>query len=118
MNEGVTLKNIREIHILDVHYNLGKVEQVIGRGIRMCKHLDLITDDNPDPKVNVYRYVASLKNKLSSDEELYKKAELKYLLVKETEELLKKAAIDCPLLYHGNHFPEEVEKYKIVFIQP
>ena len=44
MNEGVTLENVREIHILDVHYNLGKVEQVIGRGIRMCKHQAIITD--------------------------------------------------------------------------
>ena len=37
MNEGITLENINEIHILDVHYNLGKTYQVIGRGIRQCK---------------------------------------------------------------------------------
>ena len=42
MNEGVTLENVKEIHILDVHYNLGKVDQVIGRGIRMCKHINTI----------------------------------------------------------------------------
>ena len=64
MNEGITLENIREIHILDVHYNLGKVDQVIGRGIRMCKHLAVINDNNRFPKVNVYRYVAGLKKGL------------------------------------------------------
>ena len=49
MNEGVTLENTREVHILDVHYNLGKVDQVIGRAIRQCKHQNVITDN--------YRYV-------------------------------------------------------------
>jgi superfamily II DNA or RNA helicase len=112
MNEGITLENIKEIHILDVHYNLGKVQQVIGRGIRMCKHQAVISDDNKFPQVNVYRYVVSLKNKLSTDELLYKKAELKYLLVKKVERILKESAIDCPLLLNGNKFPEEVEEYK------
>lgn len=112
MNEGVTLENVREVHILDVHYNLGKVEQVIGRGIRMCKHMNSITETNKYPKVNVYRYVVSLKNMLSTDEKLYQKAEKKYLLVKRVERLMKEIAIDCPLLLHNNMFPEEIDKYK------
>lgn len=112
MNEGVTLENVKEVHILDVHYNLGKVEQVIGRGIRMCKHQNSITDSNKFPEVKVYRYVVSLKKDLSTDEKLYQKAEKKYLLVKRVERLLKEVAIDCPLLLHSNMFPEELEKYK------
>jgi hypothetical protein len=124
MNEGVTLQNVKEIHILDVHYNLGKVDQVIGRGIRMCKHINSITDENRFPKVNIYRYVVSyLPNKkftkkekimspLTSDETLYQKAELKYLTVKKIEHALKEVAIDCPLLLNGNVFPEEIEKSK------
>jgi superfamily II DNA or RNA helicase len=112
MNEGITLENVREIHILDVHYNLGKVLQVIGRGIRMCKHQAVISDDNKFPQVNVYRYVVSIKNKLSTDELLYKKAELKFLLVKRVERILKESSIDCPLLLNGNKFPEEVQEYK------
>lgn len=112
MNEGVTLENIREIHILDVHYNLGKVDQVIGRGIRMCRHMDVITEENKHPKVNIYRYVSAIKNGLSTDEILYQKAELKYLLVKKVERALKEVAIDCPLLLYNNKFPEEIDKYK------
>jgi DNA polymerase III delta prime subunit len=124
MNEGVTLENVKEVHILDVHYNLGKVEQVIGRGIRMCKHIKTINDNNKFPKVNVYRYVVSDYSKknltkkekrmapLTSDEILYQKAELKYLIVKEVEHALKEVAIDCPLLLNGNIFPEEIEKSK------
>ena len=111
MNEGITLENVKEIHILDVHYNLGKVDQVIGRGIRMCKHINSINDNNKFPKVNVYRYVVSIypnekpekltkKQKqnapLSTDEILYQKAELKYLLVKDVERAIKEVSIDCP----------------------
>ena len=115
MTEGITLENVREVHILDVHYNLGKVDQVIGRAIRMCKHQAVIDDKNRFPEVNVYRYVASIKNGLSTDETLYQKAELKYLLVKKVERILKESAIDCPLLINNNKFPEEIEKFKGCF---
>ena len=112
MNEGVTLKNCKEVHIIDVFFNLPKVEQVIGRAIRMCVHQDVINDNNKYPEVNVYRYVVSLNKDLSTDEILYQKAELKYLVVKEIERSLKETAIDCPLLLHANMFPEELEEYK------
>ena len=116
MGEGVTLRNCKEVHIIDVFYNIPRIEQVIGRVIRMYVHYDVITDDNPYPYVNVYQYLISIedkdKNKLSTDELLYQKAELKYLTVKKIEYALKKVAIDCPLLLHNNIFPEDVEKYK------
>ena len=112
MNEGITLENTSSVHILDVHYNLGKVEQVIGRAIRMCKHINVVSDKNKFPSVGVYRYVVGLKDGLSTDETLYQKAELKFILVKRIERVLKEVAIDCPLLIHGNKFPEEIEKYQ------
>jgi hypothetical protein len=115
MNEGVTLKNVKEVHIMDAFYNIPKAEQVIGRAIRMCVHQDVINDEYKYPQVNVYRYVVALDNKkgdLSTDEILYQKAELKYLTVKKIERSLKEIAIDCPLLLHANMFPEELEEYK------
>lgn len=111
MNEGITLRNIKEIHVLDVHFSLGKVDQVIGRGIRFCTHLDIINDENPYPKVEIYKYVISVKNEISTEEQLYKKAEQKYKLIKETERILQEEAIDCPLNRNGNIFPEELERY-------
>ena len=116
MNEGVTLNNCSQVHILDAFYNIPKAEQVIGRAIRMCVHQASISDDNKFPKVYVYRYVVALNDKksdeLSTDEKLYQKSEIKYLLVKQIERLLKEIALDCPLLLHANMFPEELEKYK------
>lgn len=112
MNEGLSLMNIAETHILDVYYNLGKIDQVIGRGIRQCSHYKLMSSENQFPFVNIYKYVVSVKNGLSSEEELYKKAEEKYLLIKKIERAMKEIAIDCPLNIYGNMFKEEINKWK------
>ena len=66
MNEGITLENVSEVHILDVYYNFGRVEQVIGRAIRQCKHYNATSEKNPFPKADVYKYVVRLDNGLSS----------------------------------------------------
>jgi len=112
MHEGISLKNVSEVHILDVYYNLGKIEQVKGRGIRHCSHYKFMTKDNPYPKVNVYKYAVDLNEGMSSEVDLYRKAELKHLLVKKIERSMKEIAIDCPLNRAGNIFPEELDEYK------
>jgi hypothetical protein len=113
MNEGISLENVGEVHVLDVYFNLGKVDQVVGRGIRHCSHYRLMNPENAFPLVNVYKYVVTLENNtLSTEEELYKKAEYKYMLIKKIERTMKEVAIDCPLNMHGNMFKEEIEQYK------
>lgn len=112
MNEGINLKNVAEVHILDVYYNLGKVDQVIGRGIRGCSHYGIVSDELKYPKVKIYKYAVRVDGGLSSEEELYQKAEKKYLLVKKLEKAIKQVSFDCPINRHGNIFPEEVTKYK------
>lgn len=39
--EGITLKNIRQIHVASPDWNFGKIYQAIGRGIRYQSHKDL-----------------------------------------------------------------------------
>ena len=117
MSEGITLKNVKEVHILEPFFNISKTEQVIGRAVRVCVHMDVIRDDDPlgrYPEVDIYRYVISTNQKgvLSTDEILYKKAEIKYLLIKKVERALKESAFDCPLLFNANVFSEEIEQYK------
>lgn len=116
MNEGISLKNVGEVHILDVYFNLGKVDQVVGRAIRWCSHYKLMSETNKFPYVNVYKYAVTLDKDgsagLSSEEELYKKAEAKYILINKLERAMKERAIDCPLNMHGNMFNEEIRQYK------
>jgi superfamily II DNA or RNA helicase len=77
MNEGISLKNVSEVHILDVYFNLGRVDQVIGRAIRHCSHYGVTNENNKYPEVTVYKYVVTVEKGLSTEEELYKKAEYK-----------------------------------------
>jgi superfamily II DNA or RNA helicase len=113
LTEGTDLFNIRQIHILDVHYNLGRVEQVMGRGIRQCGHINMMSEVNPYPEVDIYKYVVALKDEtLTTEEELYRKGELKYLTIKKVERVMKEIAIDCPINYHGNLFPEEEKMHR------
>jgi superfamily II DNA or RNA helicase len=113
MNEGISLRQVGEVHILDAYFNFARIDQVVGRGIRNCSHYKLMSEDNVYPKVNVYKYVISLENgNMSTEEELYQKAELKYMLIKKIERAMKEVAIDCPLNLNGNMFKEEIEKYK------
>jgi Type III restriction enzyme, res subunit len=112
MNEGISMRNVGEVHVLDVYFNLGKVDQVVGRAIRWCSHHDVMGEKNIFPYVNVYKYVVALDKEgqkgLTSEEELYRKAELKYTLIKKIERAMKEAAFDCPLNIHGNVFGQEV----------
>lgn len=113
MTEAVSLSNVREVHIVDANFHLGKVDQIIGRAIRYCYHYNLMSKENPYPEVRIYKYVISLKNnKLSSEEILYKKAEKKYHLIKQVERILQEIAVDCPLNRNVNVFAEEIEQYK------
>lgn len=112
MNEGVTLENTSEVHLLDVYYNFGRVEQVIGRAVRQCKHYNITSEKNPFPEVKIYKYVIALENSLSSEEDLYRKAEFKYITVKKIERAMKEVAIDCALNYGGNVFKEETAENK------
>ena len=114
VNEGVTLENIKEIHILDVHYHLGRTDQVVGRGIRHCKHYKSITEDNQNPSVKVYKYVVSLPDskELSKEEELYRKAEIKYVNIKKVERALIEISVDCPINHNANQLVDDIIKYK------
>jgi superfamily II DNA or RNA helicase len=112
MNEGISLANVSEVHILDAYFNFGRIDQVVGRAIRSCFHYKLMSETNVYPIVNIYKYVVAIENGLSTEEELYKKAELKYLLVKKIERAMKEVAVDCPLNINANMFKEEIDMHK------
>ena len=112
MSEGITLENIKDVHILDTHYNLGRVIQIIGRAVRYCVHYNLMTEKNPYPEVDVYKYVVNLPGQDSTEIQLYRKAEKKLMLIKKLERGMKEGAIDCPINYQANMFIEENDKSK------
>ncbi len=50
-SEGLDLKCVREMHILDSWYHLNRTEQIIGRAIRFRSHAGLCCPDGPNPSV-------------------------------------------------------------------
>jgi hypothetical protein len=96
-SEGVDLRFIREIHVLDSWFHLNKTEQILGRGIRFCSHSAL-----PREKRNttIYLYAATLPAELqkeSADLYSYRIAFRKALQVGRVSRVLKENAIDCNL---------------------
>jgi len=92
-SEGLDLKNIREIHILDPWYHLYRIEQIIGRGIRFCSHIGLPKEER---NVTIFLHTAC-ENKVndSIDSYIYRIAEEKANLIGSIETLLKENSIDC-----------------------
>ena len=104
--EGLDFKYIREVHILDPWFHLNKLEQVIGRGIRNCSHIDLPLEMR---NVLVYHYAAVLDKDPSKEPEtvdlkIYREAEKKDRSIGKVERLLRENAIDCENNKNVNEF--------------
>jgi hypothetical protein len=105
--EGISLKNTRQVHILEPYWNEVRIQQVIGRARRICSHEAL---DKADRIVTVYRYHMTLTPKQkekfpeaeSTDEAIYRIAKLKEKINAQFLQILKDAAVDCVLNAYYN----------------
>lgn len=95
--EGLDLKAIRDIHILEGWFHLSKEEQIVGRGIRYCSHNGL-----PKAKrnctVNLYvnTFPADL-NKETIDLYTYRTAMNKAVRIGNVSRAIKQGSSDCNL---------------------
>jgi hypothetical protein len=48
--EGLSLRNVRRVHIMEPYWNHVRTDQVKGRAVRICSHIDL--DYSSDPSLN------------------------------------------------------------------
>jgi len=104
MSEGISLKWVRQIHVLDPWYNLNRIEQIIGRGIRFCSHKEY-----PQKDRNVLVFLHAIapitddkETRDSSDIYLYKDAWRKAIEIGKIEQLMKESAIDCNIHKKSN----------------
>tara|TARA_B100001094_G_scaffold332153_1_gene403046 strand:- start:15896 stop:19816 length:3921 start_codon:yes stop_codon:yes gene_type:complete len=110
-SEGLDFKNIREIHVLDPWYHLYKIEQIIGRGIRFCSHIDL---PEKERNVTVFLHTSGIsEEKESIDTNTYRMAEQKAGQIGKIETILKNKAIDCYLNEDINYI-SNMNKYKLI----
>lgn len=93
--EGIDFKHIREVHILEPWFNLNRTEQIIGRAVRTCSHMDLPLQER---NVTIYMHAAQYSDKEESiDIKTYRIAEKKQRAISEVQRILKQSAIDCNL---------------------
>ena len=106
--EGIDMKRIREIHIIEPWFHLNRIEQIIGRGIRYCSHQDL---EKNEKNVTIFMYCAYNSFKIeSSDIYTYRRAEYKSRDIQSIENILQKNAIDCSIFKNLN----EIDESKLV----
>ena len=95
-SEGLDFKFIRQVHILEPWYNLSRIEQIIGRGVRNCSHKDLTFDKR---NVEIFLYGSILENETeeAADLYVYRLAEIKAIQIGKVNRVLKEIAVDCLL---------------------
>lgn len=95
ISEGVDFKRIREVHMLEPWYNLNKCEQIIGRAVRTCSHIDLPKEER---NVTVFFHATKYDDTIESvDLWTYRMAENKQKRITEVEKVIKETSIDCNL---------------------
>jgi hypothetical protein len=109
-SEGLDLKCIREMHILDSWYHLNRTDQIIGRAIRYCSHTALRAVEQreglPPMSLNnclIYLHVLRIPETEAgpaletADMYAYRVAITKAQMVGKVQRILKRNAWDCNL---------------------
>ena len=132
-SEGISLKNVREVHIMEPYWNSIRTDQVVGRAVRTCSHIDL---PKKDRHVQVYVYYMRLSEKqkqqsfsirtqdksMTSDEYIFDMAKKKAKIINGFLDLMKMASVDCGINAgkHGNlrcfSFPVNIDDNKNIFV--
>ena len=105
--EGLDLKFVRQVHILEPWYNMNRIEQIIGRGVRTCSHKALPFAQR---NVELYLYGSLMRDDVkeeTADLYIYRLAETKAIQIGKVSRELKEISIDCILNYGQTNFTEE-----------
>jgi len=104
--EGVDFRYVRQIHLMDPWWNMSRIEQIIGRGLRTCSHTLL-----PFKKQNctVYLHVVRTGDGVECyDEYTYRvRTEQKAIKIAKVRRILAESAMDCPIQLSLNTLPVE-----------
>lgn len=114
--EGISLKNVRYVHIVEPYWHPVRREQVIGRAKRICSHTSLPPELR---NIKVFMYIMTVSKKqldegdknaiemklkdrsddgkrvITTDEFLHEKSDLKQTISNYLLTAIKKSSIDC-----------------------
>jgi hypothetical protein len=106
-SEGIDLKFIRQVHILEPWYNMNRIEQIIGRAVRNFSHKDLPFEKR---NVEIFMYGTILENNKeeAADLYVYRVAEYKAIQIGKVSRVLKETSVDCIINHDQTNFTQEV----------
>ena len=106
-SEGIDLKFIRQVHILDPWYNMNRPEQIIGRGVRNFSHKDLPFEKR---NVEIFMYGTILDKNIeeAADLYVYRVAEYKAIQIGKVTRVLKETSVDCIINHDQTNFTQEI----------
>lgn len=104
--EGLSLSNVRQVHIMEPYWNEVRINQAVGRAIRQCQHKDLPLEER---HVDVYRYksVRTKKTTQSTDQYIEELARRKEALLESFIDAMKEVAVDCGIFRPHNMLTQQ-----------
>jgi hypothetical protein len=105
-SEGISMKNVRQVHIMEPYWNRIRLDQVIGRAVRAESHIDLPKNER---FVDVFQYLMKftkeqlddnftlrkLDHSLTTDQVIDNIATKKMKIISKLQTLMKEASVDC-----------------------
>lgn len=107
--EGISMFNTRQVHIMEPYWNNVRLQQVIGRAIRLCSHMNLDWDErtvevftylsvfSAEQKASGSKQIMMIDKAMTTDQMIYDIAMKKQKLADGLMEIAQSAAVDCDL---------------------
>ena len=123
--EGISLRNVRQVHIMEPFWNMARLEQVKGRAIRVCSHADLPIKERI---VDIYTYVSVFSEEqiktgkvsttimrkdtvddvpITSDQTVLEVATRKQAISNQLLKVLQEVSVDCQMNNADNYLDQE-----------
>jgi hypothetical protein len=122
--EGISLFNVRQMHITEPYWNEVRIKQMIGRAIRQCSHKDLPMQERhveifrykmifaPDKDIKQTAESSIIKSSITTDQYIEDLARSKDNLLQSFYTTLMEAAVDCELNKAHNMMNREYSCFK------
>ena len=95
--EGISLNNVRQVHLMEPYWHEVRMTQMIGRAIRQCSHKNIPMEER---EVVVFRYKSvrgTGTDQWTTDQYIEDSARSKDVLIASFLDAMKEVAVDCAL---------------------
>jgi hypothetical protein len=104
--EGIDLKFIRQVHILEPWYNMSRIEQIIGRAVRNFSHA-LLPFEKRNVQIFMYATILGISEEEAADLYVYRVAEYKAIQIGVVTRTIKQISVDCIINHSQTNFTQK-----------